>query len=404
MIRRGWLVLAGVCAIYCFASAATFQSMGVVVFAMAAEFGWSEAAAGGSFLALGLTCCASSLLPVVLIPRIGGRWTIVAGCLILAAGFATAWRCWNLDSFMVAAGLFGVAFSLMANTTGIYLTAGWFGERAPRMIGVYLTVGALGGVAGPPVAQALVSSAGGWRGHWACMAVMALGLAALCALLLREPPAGDREAAAQTAGWAQALLSWPFAMIAASMVMTQICLLTVFSVISPHVARLGGPAALAASLLSVQALVGAAATAGAGWVAERIDQRRLLVAGLLAQAAAMLLLAYGGLGWSADAFAVLFGLGWSGTSLAVTVLLVQYFGHRAGSTALSAVWTLCGVAAFGPSAAGLVADRTGSFAPGLAGIGVVLVPLAAAGLLMREPSRQASSDLGVDLAVVGEEA
>ncbi len=397
MIGREWLVLVAVCAVYFFALASTFQSMGVVVFAMSAEFGWSEAAAGGSFMALGLACCASALLPALLIPRIGGRWTIVAGCLILAAGFLVGRLSWDLRSFTVAAALFGVAFSLVANTTGIYLTAGWFGAGAPRMIGVYLTVGALGGVAGPPVAQALVSGAGGWRAHWASMAVVALGLSALCGLLLREPPGGDTREAGGSARWRQALLSWPFATIAAAMVMTQVCLLTVLGVVSPHVVRLGGPAALAATVLSIQALVGAATTAAAGWLAERIDQRLLLVAGLLAQASAMLLLGCGGLGWPIDAFALLFGLGWSAASLAVTVLLVQYFGHRDGSTALSAVWMLSGVAAFGPTAAGLVADRTGSFAPALTAIGVLLVPLAGAGLLLQPPERRRTGGLAAGL-------
>ncbi len=395
-------MLVAACAIYFFASAATFQSMGVVVFAMAAEFRWSEAAAGGSFMALGLACCASALLPALLIPRIGGRWTIVGGGVILAGGFLVARLASGLRSFEVAAGLLGVAFSLVANTTGIYLTAGWFGARAPRMIGVYLTIGALGGVVGPPVAEALISGAGGWRAHWTAMAVLALGLAGLCWLLLREPPAGGHgEATVDGPGW-RALVSWEFAMIAASMVMTQLCLLTVYGVVSPHLAQLGGSAALAAYVLGAQALVGTVATGAAGWLAERIDQRWLLVAGLLAQAAAMVLLGYGGLGWPVDAFAVLFGLGWSTASLAVTVLLVQYFGHRDGSTGLSVVWTLSGVAAFGPSAAGLAADRTGSFAPALAALGLLMVPLAGAGLLMQPP--MARRALPASMVPVREEA
>ena len=114
MIGREWLVLAAVCAVYFFALASTFQSMGVVVFAMSAEFGWSEAAAGGSFMALGLACCASALLPALLIPRIGGRWTIVAGCLILAAGFLVGRLSWDLRSFTVAAALFGVVFFIVS--------------------------------------------------------------------------------------------------------------------------------------------------------------------------------------------------------------------------------------------------------------------------------------------------
>jgi cyanate permease len=82
---------------------------------------------------------------------------------------------------------------------------------------------------------------------------------------------------------------------------------------------------------------------------------------------------------------LLFGIGWAVACLTVTVLLVRYFGNKRGTAALSAIWMLCGVAAFGPSLAGYVADQGHGFGPVLAAMGAVLVPLAFASLVMRAP-------------------
>jgi hypothetical protein len=104
----------------------------------------------------------------------------------------------------------------------------------------------------------------------------------------------------------------------------------------------------------------------------------MLVAGLVVQAIGMVLLASPAGNGSLYAFALSFGIGWSVTCLAVTVLLVEYFGDLGGTTALATIWTLAGAAAAGPWAAGLVADAGGSFRPALIGLGLLLVPIALA--------------------------
>ena len=128
----GLKVLSAVSAIFLFAGATTFNSLGVALFAMQPEFHWSDAQTGGGFLALGLSCCCLSMLPVALLPRIGGRWTCVAGCLALAAGFLVAAATSSLAMIYAAVAILGLGYSLVANTSGIFLLAGWFGTRAHR--------------------------------------------------------------------------------------------------------------------------------------------------------------------------------------------------------------------------------------------------------------------------------
>ncbi|MDB5393108.1 MAG: transporter [Rhodospirillales bacterium] len=193
-LRRESLVFIAVATISFFVSATVFQAMSIVLFAMVGEFHRSAGAEGAAYMSLGLICAASGRLPVAMIPRIGARWTIVCGSFVLALGFFLAYRTSALPVFYLAAGPFGLAFSLVANTSGIYLIASWFGDQSPRLLGVYLMSGTLGGAVGPPVAEALISSSGGWRPHWLAMTNVALLLllAAMCAILPesrhRRPP------------------------------------------------------------------------------------------------------------------------------------------------------------------------------------------------------------------------
>jgi MFS family permease len=397
LARRAMLVLIAASTILFFGQGTTFSSMGIALFAMVAEFHWSEAGAGGAFLALGLICAATSLAPMLLIPRIGGRWTMVAGALILAAGFLLAAATENLPTFYVAAGLFGLAFSLVANATGTYLVATWFGARSPRMIGIYLMVGSLGGAVGPPVTSALIATGGGWRFYWLAMAGAALVLAAMCAGFIREAPSAEvpgpagglSDHAPRTTEWGfRGFLRTPqFAVAALAMVATQACVIMVSSVAAPHMVQLGWSEGFAADLLGLQGLVGTAATGVAGWLTERRDPKLALAAGLLAEALGMLLLAYAHGLLISYAFVVAFGIGWGVASLAVTVLLIRYFGDIAGTAALSTIWLFAGASTASPYVAGKIDDLTGSFVPALTGLGLALLPIAFLAFAMNSARR-----------------
>jgi MFS family permease len=373
-------VLGAVSAIFLFAGATTFNSLGVALFAMQAEFHWSEAEAGGGFLALGLSCCCLSMVSVALLARIGGRWTCVAGCLALCTGFLVAAATTNLVTIYAAAVILGLGYTLCANTPGIFLVAGWFGTRAPRMIGLYLTIGTLGGAIGPPAVQFLAAY-GGWRFYWLVMAAIAAGLAAFCAMAIREPPPAvahpDAPAAEIFPGARATLLSVHFRVIAAAMVITQLALLTVSGVAPAHLVAMHWPEGAGAQFLGAQGLIGTLGTGCAGWCAHRVHPRTMQAASLVALGSGVGLLAHATSTPVLAAACLAFGLGWSVACVAITLYLIRLFGPRSGTTALSAVWTLSGFATAGPWAAGLWADRAGGFSQPLwvlAVLPLLLVP------------------------------
>jgi len=399
--RRAWLVLVAVTLALLFGSGTTFASMGIPLFAMAEEFHWSQAEAGIGFLATGVVCAVASMAPMLLIPRIGGRWTVVVGCLLLAAGFLLAAKASLLPVFYAAAAIFGLAFALVANASGTYLVANWFGAHAGRMIGIYMMVGALGDAILPPVAGALTASGGGWRLYWAAMAVVAVLVAGLCAAFIREPPgaaspAGDApKDRGKDPGWdyKRFVTAPQFFVLVAAMVGTQFVKLVVSADIVPHFASRGWSAEYGAQILGLHGLVGAVATGISGWLTERWEPKLLLAGALVLETLGMLLLAFAHSIWMAYLFVPVFGIGWSVTSLAATVLLIRYFGNNSGTAALSMIWMLAGFATAGPSIAGYMADETGSFVAALSLFGVILVPIAVAALFMGTSGRTAKATL-----------
>ena len=384
-LRRAWLVLIAVSLTLLFASGVTFASLGIPLFAMAQEFRWSEAAAGGAFLAVGLICAATSLAPMLLIPRIGARWTVTVGMILFGVGSLLASKIQTLMGFYGAAVFFGIGFALVTNASGTYLVASWFQQQSSRMIGLYMMIGSLGGAVVPPGAGLLVASEGGWRFYWQVLAAAAMLIAVLCAVLIREPPSGGHPSSAagdDTWGYRSFLPRPQFMIIAAAIVATQACMLVVAGVAAPHFVQRGWSVDFAARILGLQGLVGAVATGASGWLTERYDPKLVLAAALLAEAAGVVLLAFAHAVWMIYAFVPVFGVGWSVTTLAGTVLLLRYFGTRSGTAAQSTIWTLAGVATAGPYLAGLAADMTGSFVPALTFLGLLLLPIALTALMM----------------------
>jgi MFS family permease len=310
--------------------------------------------------------------------RIGGRPTVFIGSILLVIGFVLCARSHSLFSFYVAMTFLGIGYSFAGNVPGVYLITGWFKHQYARVIGYYLTLGALGASVAPPIVNEIVRRVG-WRGHWLVMAVTAGAIGVICLLLIREAKskANVSEAAAAPAiavadpahvaqhDWTprQAIFTPQFMLIAAAMASTMACVTTISAIDVFHFVKLGDTTTQAALVLSA---VGATATvvkAGSGWLSEKIRPVFIVSVGLVLQAAGFALMAIAATHFEQFVSAVAFGTGWGLTYVAGTVVLVDYFGGQTGSKILSIVWFLTSIAAGGPPLAGWIADNYGTFAP-----------------------------------------
>ncbi|MCJ2179436.1 CynX/NimT family MFS transporter [Novosphingobium album (ex Hu et al. 2023)] len=399
MPRNAQVMLAASLAFF-FVTATTFTSLGYVLYTMVAELGWSKASAGLSFSLLGLACGLASPLPPLLMKTIGTRWTMTAGCLVLAAGFLLASVITDLNFFFIATALMGIGFTLAAPSPAVYLLATWFPRTSARMIGFYFMIGSSGGIAGPLIVGTIVGLTGDWRLHWMVMAVCSAILALICFACIRDAvkvenvdqvkEAGGQgeQTPAKGGAWTvrKALFTPAFLVLAVVMTVVQMVVTSTHSILVAHIANLGEGAAPGAIAMSLLAFAGTGAKGMTGAVCERIDPRRILVLGLLLQAAAMLLLWSTPLVLVACAAAVLFGTGWGMAWLSAHVLILRYFGAAIAGDMVAMATTATTLAVLGPVGAGRIADVTGSYAPAMLVFAILLAcATAIAVMFLRAP-------------------
>jgi MFS family permease len=154
-----------------------------------------------------------------------------------------------------------------------------------------------------------------------------------------------------------------FMLAAAAMTLTLACVTTYSSITVTHLVKTGDTPAAAALVLSAMGITATLIKGGAGRLCELVPTRAVLAGGLLLQAFGSLLLGTPLGAAQQYSGALVFGTGWGLSYVAGTVILLDDFGKRTGARILSVVWLFTTVAAAGPLAAGMIADRFGSFLP-----------------------------------------
>ena len=398
--------LAALSALFFLAVAGTFSSLGVVLPAMVAEMGWSWTDAGLGFSILAVACGLASYAPTLVIRTLGVRSTLLLGGATLAAGFACLAVTDDVTIYYVGAALAGLGFALSAIIPGAYVLARSF-RRVSTALGVYFTVGGLGGVMGPWLYYLAKMSPGGWRGYWVLLAIAALGLGVIAAIAVRDnaepaamPTAVEATAAPRTPifrtgrAWTvrEALGSWPFWVIVAAYTANLLCEVTVNYASVAHLTGRGVMVATAGAALSLQAAVSVAARAAAGWLGERVDPKRLVMAGLGLLVVGLVALAQARGPAAVGVYAVAVGAGYGLNYLAATLLLLNYYGRGRNLELFSTTCLISTLASAGPLLAGGLKDGLGSFAPAFMIIAAVTVLVLLAAALMRPPREGRASE------------
>ena len=76
---RAWLTLGLISTLFFIITAATFDSLGLVLPAMVTELGWSWTEAGLGFTLLAVFCGLTATVPAALIRRLGVRANLMIG-------------------------------------------------------------------------------------------------------------------------------------------------------------------------------------------------------------------------------------------------------------------------------------------------------------------------------------
>ena len=166
-------------------SGATFP---VFLVALTEEFGWSQAALGGTV--------AAGMIVGGLVTPLWGNWTdrsgarvvvvtaaVVAGlCIFLRAYISSLFHLYALS---ICGALFGAGFSLIPLSTAI---SKWFKKKRGMAMGITLVGGGLGASVAPRIADYLIET-NGWRNTYMILgALLWIGIIPAAGLILRRSP------------------------------------------------------------------------------------------------------------------------------------------------------------------------------------------------------------------------
>jgi len=391
---RAWLTLGLISALYFIITAATFASLGLALPAMVAELNWSWTGAGFGFTLLGFLCGITSAVPAALIRRFGVRACLLAGGVVMALAFLCLARTDGLLLYFAGASLAGLGFTLLDSVPGTYLVSRLF-SRPSFAIGLFFTIGGLGGVAGPLLYTHVMEVTGHhWRSYWLVVGVL-IALTAIVAAVFVDGKtdvgsAAESDPEISTERWTlrDALQTRQFWIIAAAYAAFQFCGITASSVSVAHLTQHGVTAAIAAGILSVEALLNSGARLAGGILTRFVGAKSLLIVSLASLIVGLLALSVARDVPMMLIYAAGIGVGYGLTLFAATILLLDYFGRGPYLELFSTVNLISTIGAVAPTLAGLTRDHTGGFTPFFIALSVLVAVVLLAVIMMRAPHKR----------------
>ena len=344
--------------------------------ALASSLAWLGSGAGG-------------ILMGRIADRVGTRWTVICGALMIGAGLALStfnppWPLWIGHGFFIGLiGLGGINAPMY-----VYISR-WFDRRRGSALALISSGSYLAGALWPPLFERAIA-AFGWRQTmlWYALAEIVV-IVPLAALYFRRPPEVIHAATGSTKARASVrVFNWPpnsvFALMCGAAVLCCIPMAMPQGHLVAFCSDLGIARSIGALMLSV--LLGTAFLSRQIWgaISDRIGGLATVLIGSAWQAATMVsfLLTQNEVGLFTVAAA--FGLGFSGIIPAYVLALRELFPPAEAYWRIPTLLLFSGGGmALGGWIAGLLYDYFGYYAPAFAtGIGANILNLLIVGLLV----------------------
>ena len=364
-----WVIVAAGGLLGCVAIGGMF-SLPVLLQPIARDTGWSVTGVSSAMTIGFLAMASTSMIWGTLSDRFGPLPVVLTGSVVIAASLGLASLATSLLTFQI---LFGVMVGgataaifapMMATVTG------WFDTH--RSLAVSLVSAGMG--MAPMTMSPLVAwlnSSYDWRTTMQILAVVVGSIMIPVSLLVRRPPALESALSAPSDGAAlQAGMSLADALRSPQFI---ILVLTNFFCCATHSGPIihtvsyavscGIPMIAAVTIYSVEGLAGMGGRIAFGLLGDRFGAKRVLVAGLLAQAFGALAYVFVRELSAFYAVAALFGFIYAGTMPLYSVLIRENFPMRMMGTVIggTAMAGSLGMAT-GPVAGGLIYDAFASYA------------------------------------------
>lgn len=351
-----------------------FYAFGVLFDPIISDTGWSEPALASTFSVSILIGGLGSIAGGLLLDRFGSRTVFVLAAVVMLTAFQVASGATDVLTFAAAGGIGGgtvgaLGFYHITQTTAVRISPG----STDRAIAVLTIWGAFASAIYMPVAAALVEPLG-WRTTLRVLTLSA-GLALALGAITVTTKTAEMPATRNVLGELKASLKNAAArrfVMAQGLAGIGIATLLVYQV----------PAMTAAGL----PLAAASFWAGARGFSQLFGRiplmpivRRLGVVGSMrlayaATSVGILILAFAGTAWLAAIYAALAGFGIGASSPLIGMYSSEVFPSKSLGTSMGLMGTVfLVVGSIGPTAAGFVAEASGSRAVPVAGAAVMTV-------------------------------
>lgn len=414
-VRKWWrqraIVVLAITFVGLLVSAGVRSAPSVLMVPLQIHFGWDRATVSATS-AVGIVLYGLvGPFAAALMMSVGIRRTMAGGLLLMGlATFASQWMTQSWHYMLTWGVISGLGSGAVASVLGAAIVTRWFAARQGLAMGVLAASTATGSLIFLPVLAWLTSS-GAWLPVVRVVGCACLVLVPLVLVFMPEHPRDvgarrfgedhDLPPAAPIA--ARASLVFAFGVLGrATRVPTFwllfgtffVCGLTTNGLVGTHLIAYCGDHGIApvaaAGLLSTMGLFDLLGTTASGWLTDRYDPRRLLVAYYGLRGASLIVLPFCNFGpASLGLFAVFYGLDWIATVPPTLALATRAFGAREAPVVYG--WVNVGhqlgaaVAAFG---AGLVRQEFGRYDPAFMIAGAFGVIAAAALIVSIAQTRQ----------------
>ena len=393
-IHYGWVV-AGTTFLVMLLTSASLGSASVLLQPFESQFGWTTEQVSSAFALQLLLYGLLAPFAAALINRFGVRRMVAVALLVISTGIGLSLMMRELWQLVVLWGVMvGAGAGMTALVLGATIATRWFEKRRGLVVGLMTASNATGQLIFLPVLTALTQAIG-----WQAAAMLLVGILALvltlALLLLRDrpsdlglapyggtailppPPSSKRltelvstpilalrDAARTSIFWA--LFATFF-----------ICGFSTRGLVQTHWISICGDVGIAplaaAGMLAVIGGFDFIGTIASGWLADRYDNRYLLLAYYGLRGLSLLFLPYSGFSIPMlTVFAVFYGLDWVATVPPTVKLSARHFGPEKASLIFG--WVFVGHQLGGAAAAalaGIVRTGTSSYYPAILLAGVL---------------------------------
>ncbi|RTZ97865.1 MAG: hypothetical protein DSY90_06130 [Deltaproteobacteria bacterium] len=382
----GWIIVA-VCALLLAITFGISYSFGIFLPSLQAEFSWNRAGTSSIFSVYLLFVGLFSIWGGRFCDRFGPRIVvlgmgIMSGLsLVLTSQVTSVWQLYFTYSVLFSLGT-GAMYIVAMSTA-----SRWISAHRAGALGIIGAGGSLGTVGIAPLSAWLISSFD-WRKAYLIMGMVAWSALIPLSLFLKNKPSANAPHPAgapplthceNTGPSLGAMMkTQPFRLLSFSWFSYAFCLYMVMGHLVPAMEDVGVAPFQAATALSLMTVASIPSRVIAGFVADRVEKKKVITGFSLLIAVALLFLAWASQGWHYYLFAVVFGVAYGGIDPPLAAQVGDFFGLSKVGQIMGILMISWGIgSALGPYIAGLAFDLTGTYQPAflLSGLIMLWVPI-----------------------------